>query len=77
MLHMNKANSKYANLYRLVNNVYCASSLRTLDFSSGVIVGWTCALFPSEWSAEELGRFDMLVKMIEIEKRKQFEGEFK
>ena len=71
MLHMNRPYSKYANLYRLVNNVYCASSLRTLDFSLGVIVGWTCALFPSEWSAEELGRFDMLVKMIEIEKRKQ------
>ena len=68
---MNKASGKYANLYRMVNNVYCASSLCTLDFSSGVIVGWTCALFPSEWSAEELGRFNMLVKLIEIEKRKQ------
>ena len=74
---MNKANSKYANLYRLVNNVCYASSLRTFEFSLGVIVGWTCALFPSEWSAEELGRFNMLVKLIEIEKRKQFEGEYK
>ena len=77
MIHMNKASGKYANLYRLVNNVYCASSLRTFEYSLGVVVGWTCALFPSEWSAEELGRFNMLVKMIEIEKRKQLEGEFK
>lgn len=77
MLHMNGPYSKYANLYRLVNNVYCASSLRTFEYSLGVIVGWTCALFPSEWSAEELGRFNMLVKMVEIGKRKQFEGEFK
>ena len=72
MLHINKPNSKYANLYRLVLNIYQASTERTLDYSLGVYCGWTNAKLLYEWTVQEIGNVDKLVDNIEAVKREQF-----